>query len=102
MDYDKTVEFLRHTAPRAEFVFLDSIFFPGIRTRVRELVQSGDMSSAEARNIRRVLRRKDTAHKNHFHVRLRGVYPHERAGRGRGRQPERYASGHGQSGEVNH
>ena len=85
---------LRHTAPRAKYIFLDPKFFPGIRTKMRALVQSGDMSTTEARRIRRVLQDPgDTAHRNHFHVRLRGVYPQEtsKGRRGQGKQPEQYA-----------
>jgi murein endopeptidase len=103
MDYDKTVELLRHTAPRAKYIFLDPIFFPGIRTEIRGLVQSGDMSATEARRIRRVLKDPgDTAHKNHFHIRLRGVYPQEtsKVSRGQGKQPERYAQAPARAGST--
>jgi hypothetical protein len=100
MDYDRTVEFLRKVGSRSYAVLLDPMFFPGIRAKMDELLASGDMSAAEYRRIsgvnpkrggRRVAygwtrisnhwgggllkSQPDGAHKNHFHLRLRGVYP---------------------------
>ncbi len=51
LDYDMALEFLRKTAPRAYFVFLDKKFFPGLKAKAKELVTRGDMEKVEYNRI---------------------------------------------------
>lgn len=118
MDYDKTVEFLRKTGPRASAVLLDPMFFPGIKAKMDELLASGDMSPREYRRISGVSpgrswarisgnnwgagllkSQPDRYHKNHFHLRLRGGYERYDT-RARGKTDSRMARSrrHGEQG----
>jgi len=88
LDYDAALDFLRKTAPYAKSVFLDKKFEPGLKAKAKALIQSGEMSKTEYIRLFAMLGH-EKHHADHFHVRLRGVYPEERGlgQRGMGRQP---------------
>jgi len=69
IDYNRTLEFLKHTAPRAKFVFLDRRFHPELQRLAREQVKSGGMAQEQYDQIFKVVRH-EPGHHNHFHVRL--------------------------------
>tara|TARA_R110002110_G_scaffold380898_1_gene591739 strand:+ start:13 stop:762 length:750 start_codon:yes stop_codon:yes gene_type:complete len=92
LDYDRAFEFLLKVAPRAKAVYLDQGFFEGLKAKAKELLDKGLISQTQANRtvfgwkdkkgrrrapILQVARKGDTHHRDHFHIRLRGVYPEE-------------------------
>jgi hypothetical protein len=76
IDYNRTLSFLRHSAPYSKQIFLDKRFYPELKRLAQEKVNAKTMKQGEynrlfvnKRGQRRIVQHVK-GHHNHFHVRL--------------------------------
>jgi len=66
----KNFDFIRHTAPKAKFIFMDKEFVKKYENMAKDMSKSGDMSTDEYKAIKKALHAEPN-HRDHMHVRLK-------------------------------
>ena len=73
IDYNRTLAFLRHSAPYSKRILLDRRFFPELKRLAQEEISAGRMRQEEYDRLfvgyRKIVQHVN-GHHNHFHVRL--------------------------------
>ena len=69
LDLDRTIEFLKHSAPYIKRVLLNKIFHQPLKNKAKQMIANKKLTQQEYNKIFKKLEHWK-GHKNHFHVRL--------------------------------